>query len=180
MIADDLYSYMAELAPLDGKTISRLVARGIDPHALAVPLQVGRARVLFDGKGRYSPTSMGESVLLFPIIANRLIDLAAWHGPSGRIATRLGDGACLGQGQIGLNGLGTTGEALPVWRSPIEWLKADRVGIVIADCALAARMLAGLTLRAEDLAHQAALAKSLLMPPPTIVVATNSDEAAAA
>jgi hypothetical protein len=59
---------------------------------------------------------------------------------------------------------------MPVFCTPLRWLKADRRGLVIADPLLAAHRLSGLILEAEDEAHAAELSRILSVPPPTIVV----------
>ena len=59
--------------------------------------------------GRYEPGTVGgEFALVIAIIdSGTIIDLASWAPKSGRMATRKGVGAMLGQGQIGRDGVGT-------------------------------------------------------------------------
>ena len=99
-------------------------------------------------------------------------DIVAWSPKSGRIGTRLGCSFALGEDQIGIDGLGTTGLPIPVHRNPLGWLRADRRGIVVADWEMAAYTLRGLILEAEDDAHRRDLARRLTPTLPTIVVAT--------
>lgn len=134
------------------------------------PIQV--ARVLYLRDGRFEPNRIGDFAYALPIIIdNSIIDIVAWAPSTGQIATRLGDGACLGEGQIGIDGVGSTGLPLPVWRHPLGWLIAERTGIVIADYKLASHVLAGLHLLAENDAHTAELQNTLKVPSPTIISA---------
>jgi hypothetical protein len=85
------------------------------------------------------------------------------------MATRTGIGYAIGQGQLGRDGLGTHGRALPVRRNAIEWLLCHRTGIVIVDCDLAARALGGAILEAADAVHARELRRRLVLKPPLVV-----------
>src|SRR5689334_20846344 len=96
-----------EAASLDGGTLANLLAEGIDIMAITSPWCVSRAHVTFQPRAdRYVPIVTGEPALIFGILDDGLIDLAAWWPTGGKIGTRLGVGACLGQGQIGRGGIG--------------------------------------------------------------------------
>jgi hypothetical protein len=73
----------------------------------------------------------GEQVFTMGVISdNGLIDAVAWHPASGRLAAWLGLGFALGESQISDQmENGSTG--LPVFRSPLGWLRAGCEGIVI-------------------------------------------------
>jgi hypothetical protein len=73
----------------------------------------------------------GEQVFTMGVISdNGLIDAVAWHPASGRLAAWLGLGFALGESQISDHmENGSTG--LPVFRSPLGWLRAGCEGIVI-------------------------------------------------
>jgi hypothetical protein len=159
-----------EASPLDDETLSRLRSMGIDIEAITTPWCVSWTHVNFESSGnRYVPMATGEPALIFGVIDDGLIDLVAWHPMSGRIGTRLGIGACLGQGQIGRDGCGYTGRPLLVWRSPIEWLRHHRCGLVIADWAAAAHLLAGVILLPEDGGFGIEIVRRLRLPSPVIV-----------
>jgi hypothetical protein len=157
----------AEVGQLDGETLRQLLGMGIDPADIASPWPIGRARVIYDGK-RYLPNLVGEPTLIIGVLDDGLVDIAAWHPSTGRIGTRLGVGACLGPDSVD-DGYGSASRPLPVWRTPIEWLRHHRHGIVVVDWERAAHLLAGAVLQPEDEAHSAELARRLRVLPPVIV-----------
>ena len=113
---------------------------------------------------------VGEFAFVFAVIdCGTIIDAAAWQPKTGKIATRLGFGGMLGEGQVGRDEIGTTGRPLPVWRDPVGWLKAGRCGVVIAEPDLAAHRLAGIVISGEDHKHGRELRKRLRLPSPMIV-----------
>jgi hypothetical protein len=169
--AEEIFADPAETQTPNNKILHWLIAQGATPLALASPFPIAMTRAVFDGSGRYSPNALGATAIVLPVIDSELIDAAAWSPVSGEIGTRLGIGACLGASQIGVDGLGTTGPALPIWRSPLGWLRAGRRGVVVVDAELAGPRLAGLTIEAEDSEHAHDLRKMLRVPPPTIIVA---------
>lgn len=62
-------------------------------------------------------------------------------------------------------------EALPVWRWPLDWLRADRRGIVLLKPQLAAQFLRDVgPLMAEDVEHGLELERQLTIAAPRIVV----------
>ena len=158
----------AEVGPLDGGTLRHLLAAGIDPADIVHPWSICRARVIFDGNGRYRPDRVGQPALIIGVLDNGLVDIAAWHPSTGRIATRLGVGAVLGLSAVD-DGCGSASRPLPVWRDPVGWLLAHRCGIVIVDWERAAHLLAGAVLQPEDEAHSAELTRRLRVLPPVIV-----------
>lgn len=168
-----------EAACPDQTAINWFLKRGIDIMSIASPWPVWVARVTFEPSGRYTPCTVGDFAYVFAVIDDGIIDAVAWAPANGRIGTRLGIGALIGEGQVGRDGIGTTGPPLPVWRSPIGWLKARRVGVVVVDPELAAHRLAGLTLQAEDHHHRAELKQRLQLPKPTIVLPTSAERIAA-
>jgi hypothetical protein len=158
----------AEVGPLDGVTLRHLLDAGIDPADIYSPWSISRARVIFDSNGRYLPNPVGEPALIIGVLDDGLVDIAAWHPSTGRIATRLGVGACLGLSAVE-DGYGSASRPLPVWRDPMGWLLAHRCGIVIVDWERAAHLLAGAVLQPEDEAHSTELTRRLRMLPPVIV-----------
>jgi hypothetical protein len=160
-----------ECALLPAAAIRWLLARGVSIEALAIPWAVRAARVIFEPNGRYALSMVGNFAYVFGIFGKcGLMDAAAWAPASGQIATRLGISAVLGEGQIGRDEIGLTGARLSVHRTPLEWLQADRCGIVIADYQLAPHLLAGVNLVAADAAHATDLRRILRVPTPNIVV----------
>jgi hypothetical protein len=160
----------AEAGPLDHVTLASLFAQGIDAPAIATPWCVSRAHVCFlPWANRYVPMCTGEPALIFGILDDGLIDLAAWWPAGGKIGTRLGIGACLGQGQIGRDGLGMADRPIPVFRNPLTWLRQNRRGLVVADWDAAAHLLSDVALRPEDERHGIELSRRLRVRPPIIV-----------
>jgi len=177
--ASHLLSDPAEGSRPDARTIHWLLSQGVRIDAMASPLAVRSGRVVFDLGGRYRPNPIGAFALVIPVPADRstiiidlgAIDIVAWSPKSNKIGMRLGVVFGLGAEQIGVDGVGTTGLPIPVWRDPLGWLHAGRRGIVIADWDLAAFDLRGLILEAEDEPHRLDLVRRLTPRPPTVVVA---------
>lgn len=162
-----------EGAALDQSAIGWLLVNGMTIGTIAMPWAVRSARVSFEPTGRYRPCpGLGPFAYIFAIIDDGIVDLVAWSPGDDRLATRLGRGGALGQGQLGIDGLGTTDRALPIWRSPLDWLRDGRRGVVIADPTMAAHLFAGTILQAEDKAHAAELSDALRLPPPTVIFQT--------
>ena len=171
-----------ETATPDQTALDWLRDRGVAIDAITSPWGVRVARVVFDG-ARYAPAPrVGSFAFIFAIIDGDIIDAAAWEPKTGKIASRFGIGALLGEGQIGRDQLGTMGRALPVWRSPLEWLRDGRKGVVIVDAQRAAHVLAGATIKPEDDFHRRELKRLLRVPPPTFATskAASSRQAVAA
>jgi hypothetical protein len=155
---------------LDQRAIDWLLGNGVTIDAIAMPWAVRSARVTFEPTGRYRPCSgLGQFAYIFAIIDDRILDLVAWSPENDRLATRLGRGGALGQGQLGIDGVGTTDRPLPVWRRPLDWLRASRRGVVIADSLVAAYLLAGAILQVENKAHAAEISDALRLPPPKLI-----------
>src|SRR5215212_2518026 len=72
-----------------------------------------------------------EQVFTMGVISTHgLLDAVAWHLSSGRLATWLGLGFGLGEYHIS-NHEESESDGLPVFRSPLGWLRAGCQGIVI-------------------------------------------------
>lgn len=143
-----------------------IVGQGVSVMALASEPAPSVERVLF-GSDRFDNNPLGEKALVFPVGDDEI----AWAPHSRRIASRWGQAWALGQDQVGRDGMGTSGRALPVRRDPIEWLRRGRMGVVVVDWPMAARVLAGLTLEAADNLLAGLLTRRLHLPAPVVVVA---------
>ncbi|MBB3931208.1 hypothetical protein GGR25_002258 [Kaistia hirudinis] len=177
----DLFEDPAEGTAPTMRQLSFLLDAGVPLDAIVAPWCLRVARVAFPERWRYAPSPMGDPSFVFAVIASDgIIDLAAWHPRTGRIGTRLGIGGLLGEGQIGRDGLGTTGLPLPVLRTPADWLMAHRKGLVVVDPQAAAYRLAGMTLHAVDVGHGRDLRDMLSLPRPFIVVPAQTRERIAA
>ncbi|GLS23527.1 hypothetical protein GCM10007874_65480 [Labrys miyagiensis] len=126
--------------------------------------------------GSYFDTSFrgdeeGEGALIFLCrdLEGEPEDMLAWNPRSDARYRWLGRAALLGaQNVTEPRYLGAT---LPVWRTPLGWLKSGRRGVVILDAVKAAGHLADCgSLGAEDAAHARDLARLLARPAPRILV----------
>ena len=161
-----------EAEPLEQTAFLWLLRQGASVEAVAAPWAVRMGRVAFQPNGTYVPApGVGDFAFIFGILDIDIVDAVAFAPSTGRAATRLRIGSMLGQGQIGRDALGSTGRAIPVWRNPIAWLRAGRIGVVIVHPDRAAHHLAGLCLLAEDERHRRQLRRSLRVLRPQIDVA---------
>lgn len=165
---------------LDALRLRWLLHQGISSKSIVGPWAVMGGTVIFDNDpNRYRPLVTGDKALIFVVLdkpyteAAELnpIDMVAWSPRSRLIGTRLGVAFAVGEEQIGIDGLGTTGLPIPVHRSPLGWLRANRHGIVVADWEHAAYALRGLLLSAEDEPHRRELQQRLGVMQPTIIAA---------
>lgn len=168
-----------EVSKLDGRGLRWLVDRGVSPLAVGTPWAIGAARVVIEPGGLYVPNPIGSYSYILPCIgAGGLIDLACWIPATGEIASRLGVAAMLGQRQAEEAVDDVTAHPVPVWRSPLSWLRAARTGIVVVDAVRAGHLLSGLVLLAEDAAHADDLRRRLRVRPPRIMIASQQGMAA--
>jgi len=85
-------------------------------------------------RGQFREDAEGDRALIFRCTDhNSIVDLIAWHPESNRLASWCGAGFCIGDIDDIFNpATYFAGDALRIHASPIEWLRADRDGIVIA------------------------------------------------
>lgn len=177
----DLFLDPLEAAPPPQAAIDWLVRQGVARLDLVRPWPVYVARVQFLADRRYAPVTFGTLAYVLPVLDDgAILDVVAWAPKTGETATRFGVGAMLGKGQIGCEGRGTTGLAMPIWRTPLNWLRAGRRGLVVIDDTVAAHLLAGIAVAAEDRDHVRDLERRLRVPGPRIVAAVTQQERAAA
>ena len=163
-----LYFDPSETSRPDQLALDWLNGKGIPALAQSRPVCIHAGRATFCD-GRYTPNPIAEPVFILPIITGgEIIDLCAWNPLAGELGTRLGAGAVIGQEQIE-QGFGSTRTPLPVWRSPLRWLKASRRGIVVVDDDAARHLLAGLVLETDDPDFAKDLRQRLALPPPLII-----------
>jgi hypothetical protein len=156
---------MIRLAHLHGRNlrqreIDRFRDYGVRAIDLGSPWPVLTDRLVFDGEFFSFADDVGMSgVLAFTmvIISNAgMIDIAAWHPQTNRLALWFGKGFALGERQIHHPNLLVHG--LHVFRTPIGWLRAGRCGIVIVRSSLARAILGDVPLLiAEDELHRTEL-----------------------
>jgi hypothetical protein len=100
---------------------------------LGDPWPVLADRVVFEGDFFQFADDIGEKgepVFTFVVISTAgFTDIVAWHPRTSRLADWFGHGFALGERQI--HNTNPLIPGLPVFRSPIGWLRAGRRGIVI-------------------------------------------------
>jgi hypothetical protein len=110
-----------------------LLAKGITGDAMALPWPIRGSSVIFDGTVFSFADSGGDRAVIFraeDLAAT--VDLIAWQPRTGQLATWLGVGFCLGNADdISNPATYFDGDSLRIHTTPLEWLKADREGIVI-------------------------------------------------
>jgi hypothetical protein len=153
---------MIRLAHLHGRNlrqreIDRFAEFGVSAVDLGTPWPVLADRVMFEGQFfRFADDvgEKGEPAFTFVVFSNaRFLDIVAWDPRTNRLAVWFGHGFALGERQIHHPNPLVAG--LQVFRSPIDWLRNGRCGIVIVRANFAQTVLAAVPLLvAEDDQHQ--------------------------
>lgn len=167
-----LVAYQDETVSLDRRAFDYLLNDvGTGPLAVGAPWSVKMTRVLFQPDGRCIPCQLGDFSYVFLAGYGESADVVAWSPASGRIATRLGQAALIGEEQVTVHDGGSLlrGHPLPVWRSPVGWLRARRHGVVVVDDRRAGHLLSGRVLAAEDTDHERDLRSRLQVELPYFV-----------
>jgi hypothetical protein len=168
------------------RDVNELAAMGIPPDALAGPVPVRTGYVVFDALGfefdhHTKNEEEGVRAFLFLITDHQDVarDVVAWAPKHKRLATWLGRAWALGEEQTFAPRM-SEHRALPVWRSPLNWLRAGRKGVCLVRPQAAVHYLhdAG-PLLAEDAIHGAELKLLLTRPAPRIIVPASSTRKAA-
>lgn len=158
----------------DQAALSRLVhGYGVPPVAIYDPDPVLVARVvpadggLFEWAGDEAEDALPCILFLARDEIGEASDIVAWEPTSGFLAGWLGRCVALGEDSILAPRLG---ERLPVFRTPLGWLRNRRFGLVLVgdDRACARRLIDVGTLQGEDAEHRHEMYRRLRMPPPVI------------
>ena len=154
--------------------------KGVAHTALASPSPLRRGRIVWTDLDRFvfeehEPLWVtGEWAFLFLVTdgVGDAVDIVAWQPATNRIGTWRGLAWALGQDAIYAPRL-SEHDGLPVWTSPLDWLRGRRRGVVLIMPRLAADWLcdAG-PLVAEDLDHALELSRVLSRPAPRILIPT--------
>jgi hypothetical protein len=165
----DLLLDPAEVSTPSTEAIRWLLAQGVVAETMARRWAIGANYVLFHPWGRYTPCVCGEFAFVFACqTVDGLSDLAAWQPSTGRLMTRLGAAGLLGQREAEEAHDDITDRPVSVWRTPLNWLRAGRKGVVIIDRETAAHILGGLPVIPEDEAFGRVL-RALRVPPPRVM-----------
>ena len=169
-----IFNASNNLRPQDVADLERM---RIPADALAGPVPVRSGYVVFDELGfefeqHHRHGEEGVRAFLFLVTDGQGVarDVVAWSPSLNKLTTWLGRAWALGEEAVYRPRLSPHGE-LPVWRSPVEWLKARRKGLCLVRLKAAAHYLddAG-PLLAEDAAHGAELKQLLTRPAPRILI----------
>jgi hypothetical protein len=159
------------------REVGELERMGIPADVLAGPVPVKAGHVVFDGLGfefeQHRRDGMeGVRAFLFLItdVHGVARDVVAWAPQLNLLSTWLRRAWALGEEVTYQPRLSAQCE-LPVWRSPVGWLRSKRKGLCLVRPKAAAHYLdcAG-PLLAEDAAHGAELKQLLTRPAPRILV----------
>jgi hypothetical protein len=170
---EDLHKLLAP-PPLD--VIRRLRAEGVSPDALAEPELPAFADVVFhDDRPLFDfiDEAAGEAEVPAIIFLARdeegePRDLVAWSCKKNRLAAWFGAATMLGEDYLAGPRLE---DGLRVCADPLEWLRAERLGVVILDARRACWRLAEERLIVGDVAFGRRVRDALRLPEPTIFVA---------
>lgn len=129
--------YRALPEPADNE-LRWLLAQNVNGDVMAKPYAIRGASVRFDGDTFDFDPDGSRAVILRSDDRGEPRDLVAWGPKSGRLATWRGTGFCIGDvEQVFCPSTYFMGGALRIHRTPLEWLKARRKGIVIVNPELA-------------------------------------------
>lgn len=158
-----------------------LRGQGLSRAAILSPWPIGATNVTFTGKA-FKLDANGERALTFLVEdCGEAIDIAARQPRTGKLATLLGTGFAIGQEAIFNPATYFAGDALLVHETPLQWLLAERKGIVILRPDLAHAYLANCQRLAFSDARFAQTVKAWLRPPkPTAEILVAVEERAAA
>jgi hypothetical protein len=110
-----------------------LITHGVPSSAITEPWLIHSAQVLFDGLHGFDFNTEGGQALIFKAEdRSEQTDLIAWDPSTDNLASWHGNAFCLGDlDQIYNPATYFSGGYLRIHASPLEWLKANREGLVI-------------------------------------------------
>jgi hypothetical protein len=165
--------------PLKQTEIDRFAVFGIDALDLCSPWPVMADRVIFQPNhifnfARHSEEGTAENAFIIGALGlGGLTDLVAWDPRTDRHALWLGSCFALGEAQIFRPNFGVG--PLPIWRSPLGWLRAGRTGIVILQPHAVPSYLCDLAaVAAEDANHRRDLERMFVLRKPRIFVSAQA------
>lgn len=169
--------------------LRRFATAGIPLRPLWDPDQLARADVVFAerlpcfefaSESNDDPETIEAYVFLARDAFGEPIDLVAWQPRSGQIASWQG-AACILGGESLYRPRLDADAALVVHRSPLEWLRGNRYGLVIVDEGGAADLLCSLgSLEVSDERYAQHLRRALARPAPRVLVRAPAVSARAA
>jgi hypothetical protein len=150
--------------------------RGVSGDALCSPVPVRVGHIVLDEAGfefeHHTDKEAGVRAFLFLVTDPQgvALDVVGWIPRRRHVATWLGRAWALGE-ERAYSPRMSDHQALPVWRTPLSWLRSGRKGVCLVRPEVAHHYLwdAG-PLLAEDAAHGAELKGLLTRPAPRIIV----------
>lgn len=177
MTVQDLWRVPA----LDLAELRRLRSQGVSRSAMLHPWPMGATNVAFDG-GTFELDVNGERALTFRATdRGEVVDLVAWQPHTGALASWRGQAFCLGDVDDIFNpATYFAGNALRVHATPLDWLLADRDGIVIVRSDLVPAYLANChRIRFSSKSHARQVEKWLKPREPMVEILVEVEERAA-
>ncbi len=161
-----------------------LIEQGISDAAMTSPWPPKEARVTFGDSHTFDFDDSGEPALIFRATDHgETIDLVAWQARSGRLASWRGVAFAIGDLDDVFNpATYFGGDSLLVHETPLQWLQAEREGIVILRQDLAHAFLADRQrIVCSNAAHARQIERWLEPPKPKveILVEVSAERAAA-
>ncbi len=167
---------------------AEIVRNGVAESSIDTPTPIRAGHVVFADDGRFSFEQHERSLsvrsaraFLFLVddMHGEPADIVAWQPALSRVASWRGAAWGIGQSKA-YDVRMAEHDGLPVWRDPLDWLRAGRRGIVIIRPRLAAAWLSDAgPLVAEDFEHARELRSALTRPAPRILVPAVARRAAA-
>jgi hypothetical protein len=167
------------------REIDELMRLGVSADAIDKPAPLRGGRIVWVTRDRFefeAHVHYGPSQRAFLIgvrdVHGAPLDIVAWQPAANRLGTWRGLAWAINQDSIFRPRVQDSG-ALLVHRSPLEWLKIGRRGIVLIDARAATGYLHDAApLLAEDAEHGLELRDRLTVPPPRIVIPAAAARAA--
>jgi hypothetical protein len=124
---------MIPLTDLDADQLRWFMHRhGVSDIALLQPMAIRAATVNFLDASTFDFDPSGMQALIFEVVEGDLhIDWCAWQPKTGQLASWEAKAFALGQDAIFNPATYFMGSMLRVHRTPLEWLQAERDGIVV-------------------------------------------------
>jgi hypothetical protein len=176
-ISDVVETFQGSDCPIQ-KDLDWLSSMGVTVRALTEPDPFRRAIVKPVGPAWFDFVVAGEeeSVAAMLFLARDTMgdpqDIIAWNPRVSFLRSHFGRARVLGEDEILRPHLEHDG-CLRVWRDPIDWLLANRRGVVLLDGITSATVLAaGGPLMVEDQAHRREVLRLITSPLPQVNVAT--------
>ena len=147
-----------------------LLGEGTRESALYQPYSITACTGKICPRGTFAESADGDRRLFIFRCTDKgePVDLVAWDIDADRFATWVGTGFCIGDLDDIFNpATYFAGAGLCIHADPISWLKADRVGIVIAKMSAAASYLGRRRLVFADVKHAERVKRAIERPSST-------------